>query len=98
MSLDKVMTEGRRLKALEVLAAYGASAISGTVLHKALNVYGHPCTYDQVRATIRWLHDQGLAVSTDLDGGAVRVAVTTTGRDVAGGLPWFGVAVPFVDG
>jgi len=79
-----LITEDRRLFMLRFLSEAPAMALNTSVLHTALDAYGHAVSRDQVETDAAWLAEQGLITLEEV--GPVRVAeLTGRGADVAQG-------------
>lgn len=80
----RVLAEDRRLVLLRFLDEAPARALNTSVLHTALDAYGHVVSRDQVETDAAWLAEQGLISLESV--GPVRVATLTgRGSDVAQG-------------
>ena len=84
MSFKNLLTEDRRLVVLRFLTEDPGYRLNTSVLHSALDAYGHGVSRDQVETDAAWLEEQGLITLEVV--GPVRVAtLTTRGVDVAQG-------------
>ena len=84
MSFKNLLTEDRRLVLLRFLTEAPAMALNTSVLHTALDAYGHAVSRDQVETDAARLAEQGLITLEEV--GPVRVAALTgRGSDVAQG-------------
>lgn len=82
--LAQKMQEDRRLVLLRVLAEAPGYAANDSLLHGALEQFGHVVSRDVVRSELSWLCEQGLLVIDEVATVFV-VQITMRGIDVATG-------------
>jgi molybdopterin/thiamine biosynthesis adenylyltransferase len=75
-------TEDRRLVVLRLLAQTPGYEAGETVMHLALQDFGHSVSHDQVRTDFAWLQEQGLVATSEI-GALMFARVTERGQDVA---------------
>jgi Fe2+ or Zn2+ uptake regulation protein len=94
MSLDRIMTEQRRLMILKLLAKPGS--LNSSILTNALRQIGSPCDHDTVLNTLGWLASERLIVLEPIDGMRSMLArLTADGQEVqAGRMIRAGVSLP----
>lgn len=79
----KLMAEHRRISILKALRDGGQS--NDSILQTVCNDYGISSDRDQIRTTLSWLRDQGLANIRELDNGIMVATPTQSGIDAANG-------------
>ena len=78
------LTEDRRLVLLRLLAELPMYRANSSVLHMALERFGHATTRDLVKTDLAWLAEQGL-VKTEVMGPVLVATASERGLDVASG-------------
>ena len=84
MTFSERMAQDRRLVILRLLERTPAYSASESLLHLALEDFGHRPSRDQVRADLAWLAEQELVIAEDF-GGLMIATATPRGLDVAAG-------------
>jgi Fe2+ or Zn2+ uptake regulation protein len=80
------MSEDRRLVILRILAEMPTYRANSSVLHTALQQWGHEPSRDQVRTELRWLEEQQLLTLEVVSNSDVLLAtLTERGGEVAAG-------------
>lgn len=88
------LSADRRLVILRLLAELPMYRANSSVLHMALERFGHATTRDLVKTDLAWLAEQGL-VNTEVMGPVLVATATERGQDVASGRAMVpGVARP----
>jgi len=82
-SYQEILDEDRRLVILRFLAEGGYS-LNTSVLHSALESFGHRVSRDRVKGDAAWLAEQGLVTLDDV-GPVTVLTVKERGLDVAAG-------------
>jgi len=82
MSFKKHLQEDRRLVILRLLNEANGHDLNSSILHAALNDFGHQPSRDLLHADIAWLEEQGLITSRSITS-VVVVKLTKRGVDVA---------------
>jgi len=85
MSLQKVITEDRRLCILRLLCEQKDYSLNLNLMQKALYQIGHGAGYDVVQADVAWLNDIDLLTMEDIGRGITVAKLTRRGNDVATG-------------
>lgn len=80
----QLLTEDRRLAILRILTQAPAYAANESVLHSALQSFGHAVSRDTVRTDIEWLGEQAL-VTVEIVVGIRIATLAMRGLDVAEG-------------
>ena len=78
------LAEHWRITILRVLAVAPGYRANDSVLHQAVERYGHTLSRDQVKTALNWLAEQSLVETETLDG-VVVATLTARGGDVAAG-------------
>jgi len=95
MNYNEHMIAHRRLAILTLLAAANAYTLHEIDLKKALIEQGQAASTDVLRSDLQWLHEQGLVLAKQPDGGIWLATLTAKGGDVRQGLSTVpGVARP----
>jgi len=82
MSFAHHLTEDRRLVILRLLAEAPGYSANESILHSAIQGFGHSVSRDMVRTDLAWLQEQELLTTEDL--ASIRVAtLTQRGLDVS---------------
>lgn len=81
MSFKNLLTEDRRLVLLRFLDEAPGRELNTSVLHTALDAYGHAVSRDQVETDAAWLAEQGL-ITLEVVGPVRVAALTGRGADV----------------
>ena len=88
------LSADRRLVILRLLSEFQMYRSNSSVLHMALEGFGHATTRDLVKTDLAWLAEQGL-VNTEVMGPVIVATATERGLDVASGRAMVpGVARP----
>jgi Fe2+ or Zn2+ uptake regulation protein len=82
--LAERLSAERRLAILQALASAPAYRANERLLHNLLDDAGLPCSRDQVRNDLAWLHDMAM-VSTREVAGVMIAEITQLGTDVSTG-------------
>lgn len=80
----KTVEKHRRLAILKVLLGPPAGPVNDSILTDMVNAHGVTSSRDQVRTSIGWLEEQGLAKAERLQS-LVVASITARGVDVAKG-------------
>lgn len=84
MTFGERMAQDRRLAILKLLGRTPGYRANESLLHLALEDFGHRISRDQVRTELCWLAEQGLVASEEIAGLIIATA-TRRGLDVAEG-------------
>lgn len=84
MSFAKLMLEDRRLVVLRLLSEAPGYSANESILHAALEDWGHQASRDQVRGDLLYLEEQG-CLATEDESGILVVTANQRGLDAAAG-------------
>lgn len=79
------LEQDRRLVILRVLVESPGYRANDSVIHTALEAYGHSVSRDQARTDIAWLAEQGLISTEEIGDGVTVATLSQRGEDVAAG-------------
>lgn len=85
MSLGELLVQDRRLVILRLLDGQNGFALNESVIHTALEQFGHRVTRDTVRADLIWLEEQQLVRTATVAERVLVAHLTERGADVATG-------------
>lgn len=86
MSLDKLITEDRRLVILRLLNEQPDYSLNSSLMQSALFQFGHSVSRDVVRSDFAWLAEQQLLTVDQLSNELYLAKINNRGVDVAVGL------------
>lgn len=84
MDFSERLQQDRRLVMMRLLAEMPMYCANSSVLHMALERFGHATTRDLVKTDLAWLSEQGL-VKAEAMGPVLVATATERGLDVASG-------------